>query len=127
MCGASLSVPAPKRHFASAGSEVHGEPMEGITAGMPGCLVEGDNRGVGELPEGSITMLFSDIEGSTALLSRLDGRPTYLTDSTLEQLHDSAAFDAYRELGACSVKLAMQEACLVAAVGNAVADVVGTR
>ena len=55
------------------------------------------------------------------------GHPTYPTDSTLEQLYDSAEFDAYRELGACSVKLAMQEACLVAAVGNAVADVVGTR
>ena len=55
------------------------------------------------------------------------GYPTYPTDSTLEQLHDSAAFDAYRELGACSVKLAMQKACLVAAVGNAVADVAGTR
>ena len=31
----------------------------------------GDNRGVGELPAGTITMLFSDIEGSTALLGRL--------------------------------------------------------
>jgi len=101
--------------------------MERIVAGMPACPVEGDNRGVGELPEGTITMLFSDIEGSTALLSRLDGRPIYPTDSTLGQLYDSAAFDAHRELGACSVKLAMQEACLVAAVGNAVADVAGTR
>jgi predicted ATPase/class 3 adenylate cyclase len=33
----------------------------------------GDNRGVRELPEGTITMLFSDIEGSTALLHRLGG------------------------------------------------------
>jgi hypothetical protein len=35
--------------------------------------------------------------------------PTYPTDSTLEQLYDSAEFDAYRELGACSVKLALKE------------------
>jgi hypothetical protein len=35
------------------------------------------------------------------------GHPTYPADSTLEQLYDSAEFDAYRELGACSVKLAM--------------------
>src|ERR1700689_5952872 len=34
----------------------------------------GDNRGVGELPKGTITMLFSDIEGSTALLHRLGER-----------------------------------------------------
>jgi len=34
---------------------------------------DGENRGVGELPEGTITMLFSDIEGSTALLHRLGG------------------------------------------------------
>jgi class 3 adenylate cyclase len=29
---------------------------------------------MGELPAGTITMLFSDIEGSTALLSRLGDR-----------------------------------------------------
>lgn len=40
-------------------------------AGMPGM---GDNRGVGELPAGTVTMLFSDIEGSTALLGRLGDR-----------------------------------------------------
>jgi predicted ATPase/class 3 adenylate cyclase len=34
---------------------------------------DGDNRGVGELPSGTVTMLFSDIEGSTALLHRLGG------------------------------------------------------
>lgn len=37
------------------------------------------------------------------------GHASYPTDSTLEQLYDSAEFDAYRELGAASVKLAMQE------------------
>jgi hypothetical protein len=35
--------------------------------------------------------------------------PTYPTDSTLEQLYDSAEFDAYRELGASTAELAMQE------------------
>jgi class 3 adenylate cyclase len=35
---------------------------------------DGDNRGVGELPSGTITMLFSDIEGSTALLHRVGGQ-----------------------------------------------------
>jgi class 3 adenylate cyclase len=34
---------------------------------------DGDNRGVGDLPSGTITMLFSDVEGSTALLHRLGG------------------------------------------------------
>jgi class 3 adenylate cyclase len=38
-----------------------------------GCLAD-DNRGMGELPAGTITMLFSDIEGSTALLNRLGDR-----------------------------------------------------
>jgi predicted ATPase/class 3 adenylate cyclase len=33
-----------------------------------------NNRGVGELPAGTVTMLFSDIEGSTGLLSRLGDR-----------------------------------------------------
>jgi class 3 adenylate cyclase len=35
------------------------------------CLSAADNRGMRELPTGTVTMLFSDIEGSTALLARL--------------------------------------------------------
>ena len=42
------------------------------------------------------------------------GHPTYPTESTLEQLYDSAEFDAYRELGACSVKLALDGTMLAA-------------
>jgi hypothetical protein len=38
------------------------------------------------------------------------GHSTYPTDSTLEQLYDSAEFDAYRELGAASVRLAASAA-----------------
>jgi class 3 adenylate cyclase len=33
-----------------------------------------DNRGMRELPTGTVTLLFSDIEGSTALLRRLGDR-----------------------------------------------------
>ena len=36
-----------------------------------GCPVEGDNREVRELPTGTVTMLFSDIEGSTQLVKAL--------------------------------------------------------
>jgi hypothetical protein len=43
------------------------------------------------------------------------GHPAYPADSTAEQLYDSAEFDAYRELGACSVKLALHESMPVAA------------
>ena len=42
------------------------------------------------------------------------GHSTYPTDSTLEQLYDSAEFDAYRELGAAAVRLTMQGAGLLA-------------
>ena len=40
------------------------------------------------------------------------GHPTYPTDSTLEQLYDSAEFDAYRELGNAAVQLALQKSRL---------------
>lgn len=36
------------------------------------------------------------------------GHPTYPTDSTIEQLYDSAEFDAYRELGSASVGLTIK-------------------
>jgi hypothetical protein len=42
------------------------------------------------------------------------GHPAYPADSTLEQLYDGAEFDAYRELGACSVRLAMRESTGIA-------------
>ena len=42
------------------------------------------------------------------------GHSTYPTDSTLNQLYDSAEFDAYRELGWCSADLAMAAAMLPA-------------
>jgi len=44
-----------------------------------------------------------------------EGHATYPTDSTLEQLYDSAEFDAYRELGTAAVQLTMQEAGLLTA------------
>jgi hypothetical protein len=42
------------------------------------------------------------------------GHPEYPTNSTLEQLYDSAEFDAYRELGAVGAKLAIQDSQLAA-------------
>jgi hypothetical protein len=51
------------------------------------------------------------------------GHASYPTDSTLEQLYDSAEFDAYRELGTASVKLAMQENAPAAAPAAAAADI----
>jgi predicted ATPase/class 3 adenylate cyclase len=53
-----------------------GGGTDGIcAAGMPACPAKGDNRDVvGELPTGTVTMLFTDIEGSTALLGRLGER-----------------------------------------------------
>ena len=38
----------------------------------------------------------------------------YPTNSTLEQLYDSAEFDAYRVLGRASAELAIQESQLAA-------------
>ena len=38
------------------------------------------------------------------------GHSTYPTDSTLNQLYDSAEFDAYRELGWCTADLAIAPA-----------------
>ena len=64
----SLTVtrPAPVAPFTLPGGSVSRS-----LAGRRGC---GDNRGVGELPTGTVTMLFSDIEGSTTLLGRLGDR-----------------------------------------------------
>jgi hypothetical protein len=42
------------------------------------------------------------------------GHPTYPSESTFEQLYDGAEFDAYRELGACSVDLAIGAGALSA-------------
>src|ERR1700689_5169734 len=58
-CTAGQRWPRRVDRFRAAGCE------------MPG---KGDNRGVGELPAGTVTMLFSEIEGSTALLNRLGER-----------------------------------------------------
>ena len=46
------------------------------------------------------------------------GHPSYPTDSTLEQLYDSAEFDAYRELGMASVQLAIQHGHLSVALSR---------
>ena len=45
-----------------------------------------------------------------------EGHPDYPTASTMEQLYDSAEFDAYRELGNAAVQLALQQSQLAGAV-----------
>ena len=44
------------------------------------------------------------------------GHPDYPTASTMEQLYDSAEFDAYRELGNAAVQLALQQSQLAGSV-----------
>ena len=58
-----------------------------------------DNRDVGEFPAGTITMLFSDIEGSTRLLSRLGDR--YREALSAQRALQRAAFASHggREMG----------------------------
>src|SRR6266487_1895543 len=55
-------------------------------SGYGRLLACGNNRGMRGLPAGTVTLLFSDIEGSTALLSRLGDR------------HYAAALSAQRAL-----------------------------
>lgn len=58
-----------------AGRERHERAFYGSQyTAMAARTGEPDNRGMGGLPAGTITMLFSDIEGSTALLRRLGDR-----------------------------------------------------
>src|SRR5215467_13150976 len=58
-----------------------------------------DNRGMGELPAGTITMLFSDIEGSTVLLNALGDR--YGEALSAQRALLRAAFSSFggREMG----------------------------
>ena len=58
-----------------------------------------DNRGVGGLPAGTITMLFSDIEGSTALLSRLGDRYGQALSAQRELLRAAFASHGGQEMG----------------------------
>jgi class 3 adenylate cyclase len=62
-------------------------------------LACGDNRGMEELPTGTVTLLFSDIEGSTALLSRVGDQ--YAQALSAQRALLRAAFREYRgrELG----------------------------
>src|ERR1700726_2405908 len=48
--------------------------VDSIRGGPPSFWACGDNRGMRVLPTGTITMFFSDIEGSTGLLGRLGDR-----------------------------------------------------
>src|SRR5271165_5743929 len=59
----------------------------------------GDNRGMRLLPSGTVTLLFSDIEGSTTLLGRLGDR--YAEALSAQRVLLRAAFGAGggREMG----------------------------
>src|SRR5215469_7594965 len=63
--------PSADRHGERIASRSSSPPCPGSARLAPTLP---DNRGMGELPAGTITMLFSDIEGSTALLRRLGDR-----------------------------------------------------
>src|ERR1700678_2638215 len=52
-----------------------------------------------ELPEGTITMLFSDIEGSTALLSRLGDSYAEVLSAQRALLRDAFGAGGGREMG----------------------------
>jgi hypothetical protein len=66
---------------------------------LAALLACGDNRGMQELPTGTVTLLFSDIEGSTALLSRVGDQ--YAQALSAQRALLRAAFREYRgrELG----------------------------
>jgi hypothetical protein len=102
----------------------HGLEEDGVAAKAttqppyaPGTFAAQDPSGAG--PQGTLLMCKLgwwtgapwDVRAYAA------GHPAYPTDSTLEQLYDSAEFDAYRELGACSVQLALEQSHLPASVG----------
>ena len=59
----------------------------------------GDNRWMRELPTGTVTMLFSDIEGSTALLSRLGDRYAEALSAQRAILRGAIGGSRGRELG----------------------------
>jgi hypothetical protein len=73
-----LEAGEPDRGWPDFCGRHHDLPAGGHDAGVWRALAVGrdaaDNRGMRELPAGTVTMLFSDIEGSTALLGRLGDR-----------------------------------------------------
>jgi class 3 adenylate cyclase len=58
-----------------------------------------DNWGMGELPAGTITMLFSDIEGSTSLLLRLGDRYAEALSAQRALLRSAISSSRGREMG----------------------------
>jgi predicted ATPase/class 3 adenylate cyclase/Tfp pilus assembly protein PilF len=63
------------------------------------CPAAGDNRRVGELPAGTVTMLFTDIEGSTALLTRLGERYGEALSAERALMRDAITSWHGREMG----------------------------
>jgi class 3 adenylate cyclase/DNA-binding CsgD family transcriptional regulator len=80
-----------------------------------------DNRVMGELPAGTITMLFSDIEGSTALLSRLGDRYGEALSAQRALLRAAFASRGGQEMGTEGDSFFVVFASAADAVGSCVA------
>jgi hypothetical protein len=105
-----------------AGTEIMLNPTQMITPPGSGTaqLVQGQvvqpwasGTFTGQEPDQDKTILVCKLGWWTGapwdVRAYAEGHPTYPTDSTLEQLYDSAEFDAYRELGNAAVQLALQQ------------------
>src|SRR5215203_2967824 len=71
-----IGADAPMSAFPGVGRFTGWIPSGSHSArsGLPSPLVSGDDVQVRELPTGTVTFLFTDIEGSTRLLKRLGAR-----------------------------------------------------
>jgi hypothetical protein len=108
-----------------AGTEIDINPMTMIAAPGGATTTLGSGEVVCPWASGSFTRMTPDGAGrpNTIVVCKLGwwtgvpwdvrayaaGHPAYPTDSTLDQLYDCAEFDAYRELGARSVGLAIKQ------------------
>ena len=113
-----------------AGTEIVLNPTQMITPPGSGTAQLLQGQVVQPWASGTFTGQDPDQDKKTILVCKLgwwagapwdvrayaEGHPAYPTDSTLEQLYDSAEFDAYRELGNAAVQLALQESQLARAV-----------
>jgi len=112
-----------------AGTEIVLNPTQMITPPGSGAAQLLQGQVVQPWASGTFTGQDPD-QGKTILVCKLgwwtgapwdvrayaEGHPDYPTASTMEQLYDSAEFDAYRELGNAAVQLALQQSQLAGSV-----------
>ena len=111
-----------------AGTEIVLNPTQMITPAGSGAaqLLQGQvvqpwasGTFTGQDPEQRKTILVCKLGWWTGapwdVRAYAEGHPDYPTASTMEQLYDSAEFDAYRELGNAAVQLALQQSQLAGA------------